>query len=275
MYTTPIRPDELYHFGVKGMKWYQHIFGDYQSNAKYSKYTGKTESIPEGAALYRVTVDRNEPTSGNKYMTYYQSDRDFYRGQGAAWIASVNNKAPKDLHEKTYVTTKEIKIPSTDKTYDTLNKVIIEDAKKKTEAGKALADFLLTNQGLESKSTKFSNAYDKDMKAGKDAALKYLKDPSSQMEYQFMYKPWVSDAVNTMSGKNKQAAIMAASAGFGSPRGAKLKTKVITELKKEGYNAMTDYAGVGGHFGWRREARQTLVVFDTEKSLKEVSLRIR
>lgn len=29
--------DYLEHYGVKGMKWYQHIFGDLDSRAKYSK----------------------------------------------------------------------------------------------------------------------------------------------------------------------------------------------------------------------------------------------
>lgn len=271
MYKASIRSNELYHFGVKGMKWYQHIFGDYQSGAKYSKYTGKTETIPAGSQLYRVTVNKNEPTSGNKYMTYFQSDRDFYRGQGANWIASVNNKKPTELHEKTYTTTTDVKLPSTDKMYDTIKKVVIDDAKKKTEAGKALADFYLTNQGLDSKSVKFSTAYNKEIKSGQKAAQKYLKDQGSQLEYEFMYKPKVDKAINAMSGKEKQDAIMAASAGFGTPRGSKLKEKVITELKKEGYNGMTDYAGVGGHMGWRREARQTLVIFDTDKVLKESS----
>lgn len=28
--------NELYHFGRKGMKWYQHIFGDEDSRAKYA-----------------------------------------------------------------------------------------------------------------------------------------------------------------------------------------------------------------------------------------------
>ena len=27
-YESPVRSDDILHFGVKGMKWYQHIFGD-------------------------------------------------------------------------------------------------------------------------------------------------------------------------------------------------------------------------------------------------------
>lgn len=29
--------DDLYHYGRKGMKWYQHIFGETQSHAQYAK----------------------------------------------------------------------------------------------------------------------------------------------------------------------------------------------------------------------------------------------
>ena len=42
-----LRSDELCHYGRKGMKWYQHIFGDLDSRAKYfkgkikEKFTGK------------------------------------------------------------------------------------------------------------------------------------------------------------------------------------------------------------------------------------------
>lgn len=271
MYVQPLRPDELYHFGRLGMKWGQHIFGSDQPKAKYSKYTGKTETIPKGASLYRVTVNKDEPTSGNKYMTYYQSDRNYYRSNGGGWIASVNNKDFNDLHEKTYVTTKDIKIPSTDKMYDTLKKVVIDDSKQRVEAGKAVADFYLTNRGYGDKSTKLSKAYDKEVKSGKEAVEKYLKDRETVLAYNYLYKSGVSESLNAMSGKDKQDAIMAATAGFGSARGAKIKDKVIAELKKEGYTGMTDYAGVGGHFGWQRETRQTLVIFDTDKNLKEVS----
>lgn len=35
-YAPPQRPDELYHYGRLGMKWYKHIFGPVQSIAKYA-----------------------------------------------------------------------------------------------------------------------------------------------------------------------------------------------------------------------------------------------
>lgn len=35
------RSNELEHYGRLGMKWYQHIFGEYQDHAKYSKKVAK------------------------------------------------------------------------------------------------------------------------------------------------------------------------------------------------------------------------------------------
>ena len=31
----------LEHYGRKGMKWYQHLFGDEDSRGKYNKYSAK------------------------------------------------------------------------------------------------------------------------------------------------------------------------------------------------------------------------------------------
>ena len=45
---------------------------------------------------------------------------------------------------------------------------------------------------------------------------------------------------------------------------------MISRLKKKGYNAMTDEAGVGGK-GGPREGVAPLIIFDGEKSLTEKS----
>ena len=36
--------DYLAHYGRKGMKWYEHIFGRYQSNSKYAKKGGSVKN---------------------------------------------------------------------------------------------------------------------------------------------------------------------------------------------------------------------------------------
>ena len=37
---------ELYHYGRKGMKWYQHIYGEADSRGKYNKYIDEYNSLP-------------------------------------------------------------------------------------------------------------------------------------------------------------------------------------------------------------------------------------
>lgn len=43
--STNTQPEnELYHYGVRGMKWYQHLFGKDDSRAKYAKGSRSRES---------------------------------------------------------------------------------------------------------------------------------------------------------------------------------------------------------------------------------------
>ena len=44
---------------------------------------------------------------------------------------------------------------------------------------------------------------------------------------------------------------------------------MIDELKKRGYNAMTDEASVGGQNGWTREGIDPLIIFDGSRSLNK------
>jgi len=272
MYRRPPRPDELYHFGRKGMKWYQHIFGPVQNGAKYSKskeddksHITKTELIPKGSKLYRVTSKADEAKDGIKYMTFHDSDRNFYRSYGAEWIKQTNGlKDVNQLYEKTYVAKKDIKIPSTEHTYDVMKKVISQDVQNKIDAGKSFVEFeVLGKYSREMKDT-LSDIYD-----GKKEVQKLLKDDNINKWYNLCYKPKVNDAIETMSGDDIPNAIMAMSAGFGTPRGTRLRNQVIDELKKEGYSAMTDFAGVGGHYGTPLETRQALILFDGNESINE------
>ena len=68
MYTasqTVFQPNDLLHYGVKGMKWYQHIFGDdeFKSNfvSRYNNLKGQIQSkAMKGYSSY---------SNGNKAMT--------------------------------------------------------------------------------------------------------------------------------------------------------------------------------------------------------------
>lgn len=61
--------------------------------------------------------------------------------------------------------------------------------------------------------------------------------------------------------------------GFGTKDGSQLRDKVVKELKKQGYDGMSDVAGIGGGVNLGRETRQATILFDTENNLKEKSTR--
>lgn len=55
--------DYLEHYGRKGMKWYQHLFGDYQSGAKYAKQgteKRKKRTFSEGVKAKRAARARKK-----------------------------------------------------------------------------------------------------------------------------------------------------------------------------------------------------------------------
>ena len=52
-YETPLRSDELYHYGRKGMKWYQHIFGKDPAVKSYKRE--QSAKIKEGKAKLAMT----------------------------------------------------------------------------------------------------------------------------------------------------------------------------------------------------------------------------
>ena len=72
---------------------------------------------------------------------------------------------------------------------------------------------------------------------------------------------------------HKNDALVYRTVGFGTKDGSQLRDKVVKELKKQGYDGMSDVAGIGGGANLSRETRQATILFDTENNLKEKSTR--
>ena len=279
LYKRPLRSDELYHYGRKGMKWGQHIFGEYQDSAGYAKKssTSKVETIPKGSTLYRVVSNKDEKLGGSKYMTYFKSDRDLYRGPANAQLREFS-KVNRDnsTYEKAFKTTKDLKIPTDEHMYDVLKKVVIDDCEAKIALGKASAEFYMHNGGGDDVHLKqLHKAYDLEKKGAEITKDMFKDDKGDSVNYIFglyknRYRVRAESVISDIDGDNKGVAVEQAFSGFGSKLGSSIKNKVIGELKKEGYSAVTDYASVGGAAGFR-EGRQPLIVFDTGRSIKEVS----
>ncbi len=61
--------DYLAHFGRKGMKWYQHIFGEFQSAAKYAKGKGNPAQKKAPAKTEKSVSKPKEKKQNHKKMS--------------------------------------------------------------------------------------------------------------------------------------------------------------------------------------------------------------
>lgn len=235
------------------MKWYQHIFGDVDSRAKYKeakrvdelkKLASDIESNPslnarnaknndeirvkKGEYAYRVTNEKNETNSGSTYMATVDRDVLGYIG----WAVGEDpTKLNKNYQVKLKVTN-DIIAPSLDKAEE-----IVFNKLKDKKVTEIVDDIYLnnvrkTNPLLGEKLVKlWSNL---DVKECRDLAY---------MHY-FM---------SVVEGKNEDK-----------------KREFFQAVKDAGYNAILDQndAGkIGIKPGW---AKQPLIVFERENNLKQV-----
>lgn len=67
----------------------------------------KERTIPKGTTFYRTSVNPKGDSSGDRYMTYLEVDRNLYKGGAIKFQANG-----KDTYETTYTLNKDLKIPS-------------------------------------------------------------------------------------------------------------------------------------------------------------------
>lgn len=250
----------LAHYGVLGMKWGVRRTPEQLGHRK----------IKAGTKMYRATANASESTSGNKYVTYLPPDRDMYRGTFANGIRKYYGKnSDSPLYEKEYTLKKDLNIPSRQTLQSVINKVRSEDKSGKvaTELGKAyiknyagdswsVYENILQERYEKGKSTDITaDEYKKELKAYQVREGKKFAERLKDMDWYDYYK-YMTDSFGPSS-YNRE--------------------KVISELKKMGYNAMVDEAGVGGgeQEGRKRvrEGVDPLIIFDGDDVLEERQTR--
>lgn len=205
--------------------------------------------------MYRTTSSQNDET-GSIYVTYLESDRNMYRTP----YVRERDKA-ETSYETSYTINEDLNIPSRKTLAKTIMDIIRSDDNVLEQACRKYVDMLGKNMA--------GANYDK-----------VVNDPNWKIYIDTTLTNMLNNYKSTMNDPRMDiSAYYAAASVFGTY--PEFKEKVITELKSQGYNAMTDEAGVGGQFSYAtwskfsKEGLDPLIVFDrsimTKTSQTELS----
>ena len=233
--------NELYHHGIKGMKWgvrrYQNYDGSLTSAGKkqalrrqkdINKQANKAESrsnltreriIPAGTKMYRTSVNPNERLEGSTYVSYLDVDRNHYNG---GWIRKSGGA--KKAYEYEFELKDDLRIPSREEQRKHINEVV-----------KSYVDQIIPKGSWD-----------------------YYEMES---QYKGGVKGFTKEIIDGWKDKTPEEAAYTVCQSLGlAPN---VKKEIISKLKDKGYNAMADEASIGGQNGWGKEGYDPLIIFDS------------
>lgn len=204
----------------------------------------RDHKIAPGTQFYRTSTNPNETMKGATYVTYLAPERDLYRG---GYIRYRDKKTP---YEYTMTSKKELNVAGR----ETIKKALQTSLEKKPDLIK------------ESVNGYLNILYPK----GSPRRYYYIECDENGNYDKTAWHKYVEANVKLQKNLTIEEGYgkMAASLGL-APN---LKAAVIKELKKEGFNAMTDDASVGGKgIQMNKEGIDPLIVFDGASVFENIS----
>lgn len=256
--------DYLMHYGILGMKWgvrrYQNPDGSYTPEGRVRYGRDKdAHTINKGTVVYRTSSSKDGRTdSKHMYVTYTDIDRSLYSGTYSKTLAKnqTGNKDSK-MYENSYTLKEDLRVPSKE-TVDKIMQKMSKDPKSVNETSKAISGAEYVKEHLIYLA---DDKYITDL-INKGKTVDDYNEKEAEVYLAKEGETWAKKHAKQFNSMSADDIFLETAQSLGTSDYN--RNKVINELKKMGYNAMIDEAGVGYN---GQEGIEPLIIFDKDQSI--------